>query len=207
MYNTQKPNMEDLPSTGQLLRSTFIAFISAMVILVTIVLPAEYAIDPTGIGRIIGLTEMGEIKTQLEKEAEEDRKKDAAAKQQSFLFKLFIGTAHAEEAKTKEENWRDEKSFTLKPGKGIEWKLVMKKGQAIEYKWRAENGRINYDFHGDGVSGEVSYEKGRGKKGAEGAFTAPRDGKHGWFWRNRDKKDVTVKLQIRGDYNKLIQTY
>ena len=207
MYNTQKPNIEDLPSTGQLLRSTFFAFISAMVILVTIVLPAEYAIDPTGIGRVIGLTEMGEIKTQLEKEAEEDRKKDAAAKQQSFLFKLFIGTAHAEEAKTKEENWRDEKSFTLKPGKGIEWKLVMKKGQAIEYKWRAEGGRINYDLHGDGASGEVSYEKGRGKKGAEGAFTAPRDGNHGWFWRNRDKKDVTIILQIRGDYEKLIRTY
>ncbi|MCU0854860.1 MAG: hypothetical protein MUF63_08155, partial [Rhodobacteraceae bacterium] len=35
-------------------------------------LPAEYAIDPTGVGRMLGLTEMGEIKQQLYAEAEAD---------------------------------------------------------------------------------------------------------------------------------------
>jgi hypothetical protein len=53
--------------------------ISACAILVTVVLPAEYGIDPTGVGRLLGLTEMGEIKTQLAAEAEADTEAAAAA--------------------------------------------------------------------------------------------------------------------------------
>jgi hypothetical protein len=41
-------------------------------ILVTAVLPAEYRIDPTGVGRVFGLTQMGEIKQHLAAEAERD---------------------------------------------------------------------------------------------------------------------------------------
>ena len=73
MFNSEKPAPEELPSSAQLLRSTIIAFIAAIVILVTVVLPAEYAIDPTGAGRVLGLTEMGEIKESLAKEADEDK--------------------------------------------------------------------------------------------------------------------------------------
>ena len=74
MYNSEKPAPEELPTTAQLLRSTVIALVAAIVILVTVVLPAEYAIDPTGAGRLLGLTKMGEIKNSLAEEAEEDRK-------------------------------------------------------------------------------------------------------------------------------------
>lgn len=62
MYNVSKPTLDDLPSSKQLLRSTFIALVAAIAILVAIVLPSEHAIDPTGIGRVLGLTEMGESK-------------------------------------------------------------------------------------------------------------------------------------------------
>lgn len=78
MYNVSKPTLDDLPSSKQLLRSTLIALVAAIAILVGIVLPSEYAIDPTGIGRVLGLTEMGEIKTQLAEEAAADAAKDAA---------------------------------------------------------------------------------------------------------------------------------
>ena len=63
MHNVSKPTLDDLPTSKQLLRSTFIAIVAAIVVLVAFVLPSEYAIDPTGIGRALGLTEMGEIKT------------------------------------------------------------------------------------------------------------------------------------------------
>lgn len=63
MFNSQAPAPEDLPSSGQLLRSTVVA--AAAAILVTVVLPSEYGIDPTGVGSALGLTEMGEIKIQL----------------------------------------------------------------------------------------------------------------------------------------------
>ena len=45
----------EVPSTRRLLKATAIAIAVAGVILVTTVLPAEYGIDPTGIGGRLGL--------------------------------------------------------------------------------------------------------------------------------------------------------
>ena len=200
MFNTEKPSLEELPSSAQLLKSTILAAVSAVVILFTVVLPAEYGIDPTGIGRAIGLAEMGEIKTQLAEEAEADRKLDAAADEQSSLLEdvlgLFVSAAHAQDA----EVWRDEISFTLAPGASAEWKLVMTEGQTAEYRMLVEGGRVNFDLHGHGSGQSVTYEKGRGSSGAEGTILASFDGEHGWFWRNRDKSEVTVTVQVRGEY-------
>lgn len=69
MYNTDLPNRAELPSTARLLRSTALAALVAGGLLITTILPAEYGIDPTGIGRALGLTPMGEIKMSLAAEA------------------------------------------------------------------------------------------------------------------------------------------
>jgi poly(3-hydroxybutyrate) depolymerase len=79
MYNANKPDTSELPSTGKLLKSTGIAALIATVLLVTVVLPAEYGIDPTRIGSLLGLTEMGRIKMQLAAEAEAEEAGLAAA--------------------------------------------------------------------------------------------------------------------------------
>lgn len=63
-------------TSGGLLRSTMLAGGAAIAILVLFWLPAEYGIDPTGVGGLLGLTEMGAIKTQLAAEA---AAQDAAA--------------------------------------------------------------------------------------------------------------------------------
>jgi len=73
------PTPGDLPSTRALVRSTLIALAIAAAVLLTVVLPAEYGIDPTRIGRVLGLTQMGEIKVRLAREAAEDAAADAAA--------------------------------------------------------------------------------------------------------------------------------
>jgi hypothetical protein len=62
-----------------MLRSVLIALAVALLLLFTVVLPAEYGIDPTGAGRVLGLTRMGEIKVRLAKEAAADAAADAAA--------------------------------------------------------------------------------------------------------------------------------
>ena len=67
------------PSRRTLFRSTMIAVATALLILVTVVLPAEYGIDPTRIGRLLGLTRMGEIKAALAREAAADAAADRAA--------------------------------------------------------------------------------------------------------------------------------
>ena len=72
MHNAPKPNIEDLPTKAQLRRSTIIAATGAVAIGVMVYLPAEYGTDPTGVGNVLGLTEMGEIKQQLAAEAAAD---------------------------------------------------------------------------------------------------------------------------------------
>jgi len=210
MYNSEKPTAADLPSSAQLLKSTVIAIITAIAILITIVLPAEYAIDPTGVGRMLQLTEMGEIKQQLAEEAEKDHQQEdqtAPAGNTSGslfngLFDMFIGTAQAQSSTAA---WTDEISYTLEPGQGIEVKLAMEEGAEVEFKWVAEGGKLNYDLHGDASGQETSYKKGRGVPGDEGVLKASFTGKHGWFWRNRNKQDVKVTLLVRGAYSEVIR--
>jgi len=56
-------------TSSGLIRATMGSAAAAGAVLVFFWLPAEYGIDPTGIGGILGLTEMGEIKQQLYDEA------------------------------------------------------------------------------------------------------------------------------------------
>src|SRR5829696_5390334 len=214
MYNTDMPVRAELPTSGQLLRSTVIAAGVAAALLVTVVLPSEYGIDPTGAGRALGLTEMGEIKKQLQEEAEADRAKDQAGQapapaapafeQRSSLLRtifaqLVFGPAAAQGSPAKSQDF----SLTLKPGEGGEVKMDMKTGAKVSYSWKVDGGTVNHDTHGEGAGGEVAYSKGRGVSGDEGTITAAFDGNHGWFWRNRGTAPVTVKVSASGDFGAL----
>ncbi|EKN9355960.1 TPA: transmembrane anchor protein [Pseudomonas aeruginosa] len=204
MYNVSKPTLDDLPSSKQLLRSTFIALVAAIAILVAIVLPSEYAIDSTGIGRVLGLTEMGEIKTQLAEEAAADAAKDAAAA--AAVTTGNAGTAapvQAQSPAASEAAWRDEMRVVLKPGQGAEVKLSMKGGEQAEFSWITEGGVVNFDTHGDGGGQSISYEKGRAVPASDGVIQAAFSGNHGWFWRNRGDADVTVIVRARGQYSEM----
>jgi hypothetical protein len=223
MYNTKIPTQAELPTAGQLVPSTAVAAATAAALLVTVVLPAEYGIDPTGVGRVLGLTEMGEIKASHAEEAAEDeratrvdqtptapaapsgaaldQRSDATGlllpKLASLLVSPAAATAVAEAAKS------DETSVTLRPGEGAEVKLEMHKGAKANFAWKAEGGVVNFDTHGeplDAPNKTHSYEKGRGAASDEGVLEAAFDGNHGWFWRNRGQENVTVNLRISGDY-------
>lgn len=247
-----------------LVRSTLIAGGAAAAMLTVIYLPAEYGIDPTGFGAILGLTEMGQIKQQLYAEAEAE---DASAANAPVMLApdtlaqldrieaqlvtisavidapAALTAASAEPAKqvaapalapepapapepTPEaaaepapeatpaetfaaveaavadatSDWRDEVSYTLAPGEGIEVKLTMQEGQTARFEWTANGSVLNYDTHGDGSGQKVSYEQGRGVPEQEGELTAAFTGNHGWFWRNRTEAPVTVTLRTAGDY-------
>lgn len=55
-----------------LIRATLGSMTAALAILLLFWLPAEYGTDPTGLGRVMGLTQMGEIKQQLYVEAADE---------------------------------------------------------------------------------------------------------------------------------------
>lgn len=215
MFNSQAPKPDDLPTSAQLVKSTILSAVAAGAILITVVLPSEYAIDPTGIGSALGLTEMGEIKAQLAEEAEMDRQ---AAENQSgssapattpsvaptegsnllnrIIREFGISAAYAQQALR-----QDEMSITLAPGEGAEVKLVMLKGAKANYLWTANGAKVNFDTHGDGGGENISYEKGRGITEDSGVLEAAFDGNHGWFWRNRTSAPVTVTLKTDGAYS------
>jgi hypothetical protein len=88
-----------------------------------------------------------------------------------------------------------------KPGEGAEIKLQMTKGSKANYTWTVDGGVVNFDMHGDGGGRELSYLKRRAAPDGKGVIEAALDGYHGWFWRNRGKAPVTVKLQATGDYS------
>ncbi len=217
MYNSNTPTRAELPTTAQLLGSTLIAVVTAGVLLVAVVLPAEYGIDPTGVGRALQLTEMGAIKQKLANEAAADTKavsKDVAKAPAPAIeptpaqevtaeppASVAAPAPIAEAPKPSTSGRKDEITFTLKPDQGAEIKMQMKKGAKANYSWMIDGGVVNFDAHGDGVNeNAISYEKGRAVANKEGVLEAAFDGIHGWYWRNRGKADVTVSLRTDGDY-------
>jgi hypothetical protein len=244
-------------TSGGLIRSTLVSGAVAGAVLTVVYLPAEYGLDPTGFGAVLGLTEMGQIKQQLYAEAEADAAMAPVVLDPAVMARLdrmeaqladiaaivgadalrgdgaavaepapviedapAVGAALAPEAAAEpaameptEEvaapapapeptapEWRDEVSYTLAPGEGIEVKLVMEEGQTARFFWTANGAVVNYDTHGDGSGQKVSYEQGRGVPEQAGELTAAFTGNHGWFWRNRTDAPVTVTLRTAGDY-------
>lgn len=210
MFNTPLPTVNELPSTRKLVRSTVIALLTAVGLLVTVVMPSEYAIDPTGVGRALGLTQMGELKIILAQEALADAAppqavSPAPAPAPQVAQVQPTAKPAAQPVVTPDPALKtDQMTVTLKPGEGTEIKLEMLKNKTVSYEWSAAGGPVNYDTHGEPYNGEKgyfhSYTKGKQVKSDKGEFTAIFDGTHGWFWRNRSNNDVTISLKTTGNY-------
>ncbi len=199
MENTNSQNYKELPSTKKLILSTIIAACIATVILFTAILPAEFGIDPTGIGQLIGLKEMGEIKTSLRQEmsVEKDTKQPSVTELESYK----------QLNETDLELKTELLTFKLNPGETTEFKLQMLEGAIVEYNWTIDKGHVNYDTHGDSPTINYhGYKKGQKVQSDQGELIAEFDGNHGWFWRNRSDQETIISLKITGEYQSFIQS-
>jgi len=71
--STRSSHVQGVNATaGGLVKVTLGAAVAAGAILTFVWLPAEYGVDPTGVGHVLGLTEMGQIKEQIHAEADAD---------------------------------------------------------------------------------------------------------------------------------------
>jgi hypothetical protein len=208
------------PSASSLLRSTALALAVAAVLLVTCVLPAEYGKDPTGIGRMLGLTQMGEVKMALAEEAAANAAAEAQADSVIAAAEAVTpaatsvnagesssGAAALTPEVAPERERVDTSLLTLQPGKGGEIKLVMTSGSRARYHWSVAGGVVNYDMHGDSTNAPknwfVSYRKGQRVAVDSGELVAGFRGNHGWFWRNRGTSGVLVRLITSGAYARI----
>lgn len=176
------------PSPRKIVAATILALIVAAIVLVGAVLPAEYGIDPLGTGQKLGLTGLAAVEDEGE-----------------LTIARGVNTAQPATYKA------DTVEIRLRPGKSVEYKYFVESGRGFVYSWKA-NGTVVYDFHGqpDGKPPEdsKSYDKrdaGEESDQANGAFTAPFTGVHGWYFENTGDHDVVVTLTSAGFYTRAEQ--
>ena len=183
-----------LPSVRLLSWLSLCALLLAAFIAVAVVLPAETDRDPTGLGRVFGLAEMGRIKVALANEAAADAKAGDARPNVGERRPTTVPGSR----------WRDSMSITLQPSEGIEVKMSMRTAEKARYAWTTDGGEVYFNMHGEPPNAPKDYAAhryGKGTSAAEsGELVAAFDGVHGWFWRNRTEQPITITLQTAGEY-------
>jgi hypothetical protein len=180
---TASPNLGTpgaIPSSRALAKAAVIALIVAVVVLATIVLPAEYGLDPLGTGAATGLISLSRTPPPpVEASA------SGPVRPQPADYKV------------------DTRQFGLLPFGGfVEYKYPLEAGATILYTWTA-TGEVNFDFHtepaGKPPEASDSFERGAARQG-RGSYTAPYAGIHGWFWENAGETPVTITVTSAGFY-------
>jgi hypothetical protein len=212
----------EVPSLKKLVTATLVALAVACVILVTVVLPADYNIDPLGTGRALGLTDLANATEPAAKPAAEPARTSTPnpanpePPRTSINPVLVPATSGAPTVKDvfipERRGWQfDSREYTLGAGEGMEIKYNMKKGAGLLYSWTA-SAPLAFEMHGEpdvkpaGKGGTDYYESYElddktGKSESHGTFLAPSTGIHGWFWENKSDKPVTFKLVSAGYYD------
>jgi hypothetical protein len=157
---------------GKIFAASILASLLAAAVLITVVLPAEYGGDPTGSGAALGLLVLA---------AEEHDQ----LQQQSFP-------------------WRsDSIEFPLLPFESVEYKYRLKAGAVLLYDWRSEQ-PVLFELHAEPEGAVAGYAERFAKDTSShrsGVYTAAYNGIHGWFWQNRSKQEVTIRLRSAGFFS------
>ncbi|NDV02811.1 hypothetical protein [Pseudoroseicyclus tamaricis] len=180
------------PERPRLLRQLGIAALAATAVTVLFVLPAEYGIDPTGVGGATGLTRISEPQE---------------------LVVTPVSDVPFEIARSHAVPYREDTIMVRVGGLDefygqVEYKLTMQAGDTLLYSWSSPE-ELYYEFHGHddpnahdpgaGPMEVMEYENGRATE-ASGVLTAPIDGIHGWFLANRKMEPVMMELHLAGWY-------
>lgn len=167
--------MDPYQKKTSLVKASVLAFSIAVLVLVLFILPAEYNIDPTGVGKSLGLT----------------------------VFTPLSEAIDAVPAPNNSNKKQDNVIITVPAGRGVEYKLNVEQFAKVTYEWTTSGTPLYVDLHGEprgDTSGYFeSYTIATVNK-MNGSFTAPFAGSHGWYWKNNSAADVEIKLNFSGDY-------
>jgi len=197
------------PSRSGLLKSAVIALVAAAVVTVLFVLPAEFGVDPTGVGSKLGLMEVEDLDGSPEEAPA--RIVDGAFPEIPTDFDYYEPQVLADPfSRIRESAFRsDTLTIELDVVEEVEYKARMKQGDALVYSWRVDDGLVYTDFHADPGEDErypehywIRYDEGE-MDGAAGSLVAPFDGNHGWYWLNIEEEPVTITLQVHGFYDSI----
>ena len=159
-------------SRRQLVLGSAAAILIAGAVLVVAVLPAEFGIDPLGIGRALGLQELAD--------ASEGPLETQASAHRADTVEFVLGPFQSLEYK-----------YQLAEGSSMidSWQAT----GALVYDMHADPDNL------EGEEFVESFDKGTSTS-SMGTYHAPFTGIHGWFWENRTFEEVVLRLHSAGFY-------
>jgi hypothetical protein len=167
------------PSRRKLLTAVTLAAAGAALLLVTIVLPAEYGIDPLGTGEALGLVVLSGPAAEIPVRSDGLIAQDA-------------------------EYHVDRITFDLEPGEFVEYKYRLEAGRAMVYAWTA-TAPVRTEMHSeaDGAPEGTAefFEVEESTRGRSGSYVAPFPGIHGWYWLNEGDAPASVTLHAAGFFD------
>jgi hypothetical protein len=197
------------PSGRRIALSVVVAIAVAAVLLVVAVLPAEYGIDLTGIGRALGLTELNTAPTRTFEVKDVLGGNEGVREVEVPAFNEPVplpnpGVHQSEDRPIQTRTM----TITLPPEGETEIKTVLRESKVVVYHWETDRGAIYCDLHGhDPAAGSdffVRYREDQEGSNVTGSLVAPFAGEHGWFWLNYNDFPVVITLTVTGFFDDIV---
>ena len=166
-----------LQSVPTLIKATVVALIMAIVVFMTIVLPAEFNYDPTGVGSYLGLT--------------------------VFAKETPVVAAAQPPGEQSPQFQQNQVTVSVPPNMGVEYKFSIQKYGNLSYEWATNGEPLYFDFHGEPKGDTSGYFESYAiatTHEMQGSMTVPFEGVHGWYWKNVSDKEIVVTLKTQGNY-------
>jgi hypothetical protein len=168
------------------------AIVAGALVLFGGLIPAEYGRDPTGLGKLTGISALwSPAETKVDASVTASAARSYPAPFRSDVISILLGVEGGEQASE------------------LEYKVHMQKGATLIYSWDvpgiAEPEEFYSEFHGHTLESRekmtvADYRKATGTRD-NGALVAPFDGIHGWYVQNQSVKPVTLTLRLSGFYD------
>jgi hypothetical protein len=179
-----------VPDRKRLLAQIAGALGVATILVVLVILPAEYRIDPTGFGRLTGLDQLSApveivVETRSSAPPEVERVSPVPFRTDEIVIDMTA------------------------PARGlfneVEYKVTMQPGETLLYSWTADT-EISFEFHGHASTDPrargvevMNYRSGRARE-MSGTLVAPMAGIQGWYFRQAGSVPFTIHLKLAGYY-------
>jgi hypothetical protein len=182
-------------SRGRLLLMTGGALVAAVLIVCGAIMPAEFDLDPLGLGKLTGI-----VRLWAPGETRIGGKSGSVPRAREYPQGFRVDTVEIPLTGFLGGRF----------GSELEYKVRMKKDATLIYQWEVVGPKdardFHYDFHGHTTpkpGGEsmtvATYKQAYGLR-QQGALTAPFDGIQGWQFSNSSDNPVVVRLKLAGFY-------
>ncbi len=166
----------EAPKAGAIVKATLLALIVAAAVLVFAVLPAEFGLDLTGVGRLLGLNALAtEATTAIV---------DQAQAYKTDTTEFVLGSYETVEYK-----------YRLAAGASLQYTWAATRPLIYDFHAEPDGAAAGYAESFDQQTREQSH----------GTYVAPFPGIHGWYWENPGVGEVTIRLTTSGFYNEAIE--